>query len=83
LPAQTFDFNKNQGGIRMEYAGYILLIIVVACWLIAMLVGMVAAFPVGIIGLVAIVGIGFLFAKVVKDRLSNKEDDYYAKNIKQ
>ena len=67
----------------MEYIGYILLGIVVACWLIAMLVGMIAAFPVGVIGLVAIGGFGFLFAKVVKDRLANKEDDYYSKHIKQ
>lgn len=67
----------------MEYIGYILLGIVVICWLIAMLVGMIVTFPVGIIGLLAIGGIGFLFAKVVKDRLGNKEDDYYTKNIKQ
>jgi F0F1-type ATP synthase assembly protein I len=67
----------------MEYIGYILLGIVVVCWLVAMLAGMIATFPVGIIGLLAIAGIGFLFAKVVKDRLASKEDDYYAKNIKQ
>jgi len=67
----------------MEYIGYILLAIVAACWLIAMLVGMVAAFPFGLIGLAALAGVGFLFAKVVRDRLANKEDDYYSKNIKQ
>ena len=61
--------------------GYILLLIVVVCWLIAMLAGMIAAFPFGIIGLLAIAGVGFLFAKVVKDRLANKEDDHYSKNI--
>lgn len=65
----------------MEKIGYILLLIVTACWLIAMLFGMIATFPFGIIGLVAIVGIGLLFAKVVKDRLSSKEDDHYSKNV--
>lgn len=65
----------------MEKIGYILLLIVAVCWLIAMLVGMIAAFPFGIIGLVAIIGIGLLFAKVVKDRLSSKEDDHYSKNV--
>jgi hypothetical protein len=65
----------------MENIGYVLLAIVAICWLIAILIGMVAAFPVGIIGLLAIGGIGFLFAKVVKDRLANKEDDYYSKNV--
>lgn len=42
---------------------------------------MIAAFPVGIIGFIAIIGIGLLFAKVVQERLANKEDDYYSKNI--
>jgi len=65
----------------MENIGYILLAIVALCWLIAVIVGMIAAFPVGLIGLVAIVGIGFLFAKVLKDRLASKEDDHYAKTI--
>lgn len=65
----------------MERIGYILLSIVAAGWLIAILAGMIATFPFGLIGLVVILGIGFLFAKVVKDRLENKEDDYYSKNV--
>lgn len=65
----------------MEKIGYILLAIVAVIWLIAMLVGMIAAFPVGIVGLVAICGIGFLFAKVIRDRLVNKEDDHYSKTV--
>ncbi len=67
----------------MEYIGYILLGIVAVCWLIAMLIGMIVAFPVGVIGLLAVGGFGFLFAKVVKDRLANKDDDYYSKHVKQ
>jgi hypothetical protein len=65
----------------MERIGYILLSIVAAGWLIAMIAGMIAAFPFGIIGFIAILGIGFLLAKVVKDRMENKEDDYYSKNV--
>jgi hypothetical protein len=65
----------------MEYIGYILLAIVALCWLIAMIVGMIVAFPWGIIGLIAIIGFGFLFAKVIKDRLANKEDDHYSKTV--
>jgi hypothetical protein len=30
---------------------------------------------------VAIIGFGFLFAKVIKDRLANKEDDHYSKTV--
>jgi len=65
----------------MEKIAYILLLIVALCWLLAMLVGMVAAFPMGLIGLVGIAGMGLLFIKVVRERLKNKEDDYYSKNI--
>ncbi len=65
----------------MENIGYVLLGIVFVCWLVIIILGMVAAFPFGLIGLIAIVGIGFLFAKVINDRIKNKEDDYYSKNI--
>jgi hypothetical protein len=65
----------------MEKIAYILLSIVALCWLIGMLAGMIAAFPFGIIGLVAMLGIGLLFIKVLKERLSSKEDDYYSKKV--
>lgn len=67
----------------MEYIGYILLAFVALCWLVLMVVGMITAFPVGWIGLVAILGVGFLLAKVIKDRLSNREDDHYSKHVDQ
>ncbi|MBU0529703.1 PepSY domain-containing protein [bacterium] len=65
----------------MENIGYILLGIAAICWIVAIIIGVVAAFPIGIIGLIAILGIGFLFAKVIKDRLENKEDDHYSETI--
>ncbi len=67
----------------MEYIGYVFLIIVALIWIIALFVGLIAAFPYGIIGLVAVIGLGFLFAKVIKDRLENKEDDHYSDNVEQ
>jgi len=67
----------------MEYIGYALLAIVALIWIIALFVGMIAAFPYGLIGLVAIFGVGLLFAKVIKDRLENKEDDHYSDNVEQ
>jgi hypothetical protein len=67
----------------MEYIGYVLLAIVALIWIVALFIGMIAAFPYGIIGLIAIVGIGFLFIKVIKDRLENKEDDHYSDNVQQ
>ena len=65
----------------MENIGYVLLGIVAVCWIAAIVIGVIVAFPIGIIGLVAILGIGFLFAKVIKDRLENKEDDHYSDTV--
>jgi len=65
----------------MEKTAYALLLVVAALWLIAMLVGMVAAFPLGLFGLVVIVAVGLLFIKVLRERLANKEDDHYADNV--
>jgi len=65
----------------MEKIGYILLAIVAAIWIGLMIFGLISAFPAGLIGLVAISGIGILFIKVLKERLENKEDDYYSKNV--
>jgi hypothetical protein len=65
----------------MEKLGYLLLFAVAAVWLYAMIRGMVALLPYGLIGLVALAGLGLLFAKVVKDRVENTEDDYYSKHV--
>jgi F0F1-type ATP synthase assembly protein I len=67
----------------LEIIGYVLLGIVFCSYGIAMVVGLVAAFPWGIIGLLAIAGIGLLLIKVVRERLRNSEDNYYEKNVDQ
>lgn len=46
-----------------------------------MIKGLIEAWPEGLVGFIVIFGLGFLFLKVVKDRLNNKEDDYYDKNV--
>jgi len=65
----------------MENAGYILLGILAVVWIFAVIIGSIAAFPAGLVGLIMIIGFGLLFIKVVQDRLKNKEDDYYQKNV--
>jgi hypothetical protein len=64
-----------------EKIGYTLLGIVAALYILAMIVGMVAVFPYGLVGLIVITAIGVLFIKVLKERLQNKEDDYYSKKV--
>jgi hypothetical protein len=64
-----------------EKWGYSLLSIIAAVYLIAMFVGMIAVFPLGLLGLLLMGGIGILLVKVIKERMKNKEDDYYSKEI--
>lgn len=66
----------------MENAGYLLLGILVVVWILVVIIGSIAAFPVGLVGLIMIIGFGMLFIKVVQERLNNREDDYYQKNVK-
>ena len=65
----------------MEMIGYTLLALVALVWLVAMITGMIVAFPYGLLGLIALLGIGVLFIKVLKERLTSREDDHYSKNV--
>lgn len=65
----------------IEKIAYGILATVAGFWFLAVLVGMIAALPYGLLGLVAITGFGLLFIKALMDRLANEEDDYYSKNI--
>ncbi len=46
-----------------------------------MIAGAVAALPYGLVGLLVFVGVGALFIKVIRERLKNREDDYYSNNV--
>ncbi|MCL0033008.1 hypothetical protein M1N51_00625 [Peptococcaceae bacterium] len=64
----------------MEKVAYILLAIVALFWLAGMFLGMIAAFPIGVVGIIGTMGIGLLLIKVIGERISNEEDDYYSRN---
>lgn len=66
---------------RVEKTAYAILLGLAVVWILAILVGSIAAFPVGLIGLLALVAIGLLFVKVLRERLSSKEDQYYSENV--
>lgn len=67
----------------LERIGLGLLLLSAVALGIAVVAGAVAAFPHGLIGLIAIAGLSVLFVKVVADRAANAEDDYYARNVHQ
>ena len=65
----------------MEKTGYILIAIVAIIWFILILTGLIIAFPFGLIGMIGIIGLGLLLIKVFTERLNNKEDNHYDKNV--
>lgn len=66
---------------NFEKWGYSLLAIVAAAYVLAMFAGMIVTFPFGLLGLLLMGGFGILLIKVIKERLQNKEDNYYSKEI--
>lgn len=65
----------------LEKTGLLLLGGVVVVYIGLLVVMSIAVFPAGILGLAAILGSALIFTQVLKDRLTNAEDDYYAKNV--
>jgi hypothetical protein len=65
----------------MERIAYGILLVLAGLWLIVLLAGLVAAFPIGLLGFLGLLAIGLLFAKVIRERLASKDDDYYAKHV--
>lgn len=75
------------GGVEMiekpiVVIGYALLIAALIGWLVLLITDLIDVLPEGLIGLAVIAGFGLLLIKAIKDRLTNKEDNYYSKNIK-
>ncbi len=52
----------------MEKAAYAILVLVAVAWLVAVLAGLLAAFPYGLPGLLALLAIGLLLVRVLRDR---------------
>ncbi len=65
----------------MEKAGYVIVGVLAIMWLGAILWGIIAAMPFGLIGLAVIVAGGLFLMQALKDRLTSEEDDYYSKNV--
>ena len=64
-----------------ERIGYACLVVVGIAYIAAMIVGVITAFPFGILVLVGLLGLGVLLVKVIRERLVNVEDDYYSDNV--
>jgi membrane protein implicated in regulation of membrane protease activity len=67
----------------LEKLALICVVIFAVIWSSLLLASAVAAFPYGLIVLLALLVAGYFIYRVVRERMENKEDDYYEKNIKQ
>ncbi len=66
---------------NLERVAYICFGFLALLYAVALVVGMIAAFPYGILGLIGILGGALLVIKVIKERVQNTQDDYYDKNV--
>ncbi len=66
---------------KYERVGYTIFGVIACLYVMAMVVGFFTILPYGLIGLALFVGIGVLLMKVLRERLNNKEDDYYANKV--
>jgi hypothetical protein len=67
----------------MEKTAYVILTLVAIAWIVVMIVGLVAAFPAGLIGLAVILAFGLLFARAFRDRVKSSGDDRYSRDVQQ
>jgi hypothetical protein len=67
--------------MKLDTLVLIILCAVGAVWLAILVVGMISLWPVGLIGLALISVPGYIIYRVIADRMRNREDDYYEKNI--
>ena len=61
----------------------ILVIAGAALWALVLLGGIITTLPWGLPALILFLIGGYIVYRVVRDRLSNAEDDYYDKNVEQ
>lgn len=67
--------------MKLDQIILILLALGALAYLGAMVFGMLQIMPYGLVGLGIIVSVLGIFGRIVYDRLQNKEDDYYQKNV--
>jgi hypothetical protein len=67
----------------LEWLGMLLLALAALGWLVLAIGAAATSLPVGLIGLAALLGTALLLLRVLLDRLGNREDDHYDRNVDQ
>jgi hypothetical protein len=69
--------------MKLEHIALASVVVFAVLWLATFVTGLLVAVPFGIVGLVPVAVIGGLLVAVIVQRLNNREDDYYEKNVDQ
>lgn len=86
MPESSNESTSEPNGPLVKFAfGLLALTAIgaVAFYVFAMLAGLILAFPFGLLGLIPLLAVCILIFVVLKNQASNKEDEYYSKNIDQ
>ncbi len=67
--------------MKLETLALALAVIFALLWLVSVTTGLVASVPFGWLGLIPIAIILALLVEIIRQRLANKEDDYYDRNV--
>lgn len=65
----------------MKTIGFILLGLALFCYLVALIIGLIAAMPFGIVDFFVLGGVLFLLIHVIGEKMGDKEDQYYKDNV--
>lgn len=69
--------------MKLEQIALVVVILYGLLWVGGVLTGLILAVPFGFIGLIPVAIFGGLLIAVIVQRLNNREDDYYDKNVDQ
>ncbi len=67
--------------MKLDQVALILVIAGAAVWLVTLVTGMMQFMPYGMLILVPLALVAGLLVRIIGQRMNNKEDDYYDKNI--
>ncbi len=67
--------------MQLDKLALICIVVPVVIWFFIAFIGALALFPYGLVVLIALLIVAYFFYRVIRERIENKEDDYYEKNI--
>lgn len=67
--------------MKLDTVALWLVVALAIAWAAVAIVGLVAMWPFGLIGLVVIVVVGYLIVGVIRQKMASAEDAYYEKNV--